>query len=82
MILTKSDKVESYERDDLIDKYKNECAEVPCIVKKQIFVVENYTEKEWKDDATMTKCPEKEKQVLTALLHIFQGANTPQWAKQ
>ena len=82
MILTKSDKLKSDKRDTIIDQYKEKCVEALGIVRKRMFVVENYTEKEWRDDMTMTKCPEKEKQVLTALLHILQGANIPDWVKQ
>ena len=77
MILSKSDLLNAENRERTIEDYKRRCGGVLGIVEKRMFVVDNYSTKLWKEDATMAKDLQREKQVLIALNQILQPAANP-----
>ena len=75
MILTKIDKVNEERRQAKIEEYSTRCSHILGVAENCIFKVENYLMREFRDDGTMEKNLQKEKQVLIALNHILQPGN-------
>ena len=82
MILTKSDELDKEDQNTKIEEYRKRCMENLSVVETRIFKVENFMVNECRDDLSMKRNLEKEKQVLTALYHILQPCHKPPFLEQ
>ena len=79
VILTKADKLPKLDLQGRVEDYTRQCTTILNIMQKRIFVVTNYLPEELKDNTTMVKRIEKERQVLVALNRILQPSYKPDW---